>query len=390
VSSRQRVIWKRRIWLVAWNVLLTVALVAVADLGITYVAHWRQARLRSANDYIQKSETLHHALIPRKSAPQASFGPLQYAVYVNSLGMRDATPREVPLRSPRRRILLLGDSFTEGVGLPYESTFAGILAERLAERDVEVLNGGVQSYAPVLHLRALRHWIEELGLEVDEITCFLDLSDPEDEIRYAEEEGRASTSLERPWSPNPQVIRSITLRRLLRPIEPYIQDLIPALDDGFDWIKQNTTLIRLAGYWIRRLNFGESLALGLNMRRATWTSDEAALAAMRPGLELAGIHMSDLLGLARRHDIPLSIVVYPWPDQIYRRERGSVYESFWDTWARENGVSFYTLFPDFVTDGDPAQMIRDHFIPEDAHWNSKGHLLVAERFLQMRRGSSGD
>ena len=58
-------------------------------------------------------------------------------------------------------MLLLGDSFTEGLGLPFEESFAGRLAARLAERDVEVLNAGVVSYSPSIHHRKTQHLIED-------------------------------------------------------------------------------------------------------------------------------------------------------------------------------------------------------------------------------------
>src|SRR3990172_6311027 len=43
----------------------------------------------------------------------------------NSLGMRDGQIREALPSPPHRRLLLLGDSFTEGIALPWEETFAG-------------------------------------------------------------------------------------------------------------------------------------------------------------------------------------------------------------------------------------------------------------------------
>jgi len=41
-----------------------------------------------------------------------------HRLYTNSLGFKDATVRRVPLRPSTRRVVLIGDSFTEGVGLP--------------------------------------------------------------------------------------------------------------------------------------------------------------------------------------------------------------------------------------------------------------------------------
>jgi hypothetical protein len=51
-------------------------------------------------------------------------------VFTDSLGFKDASRRAVP---DRRRILFIGDSFTEGVGLPYEQTFVGLFARARCE-----------------------------------------------------------------------------------------------------------------------------------------------------------------------------------------------------------------------------------------------------------------
>ncbi len=76
-----------------------------------------------------------------------------YRVRTNSLRFKDASVRDSPLSTPNRRILLLGDSFTEGLGLPFEQTFAGLLYEagRTLPQPIETLNAGVTSYSPTLY-----------------------------------------------------------------------------------------------------------------------------------------------------------------------------------------------------------------------------------------------
>jgi len=92
--------------------------------------------------YRQLSPICHHELKPNAAA-WASWGPYRYRIYTNSLGFKDAAVREVPLASDAWRVVLMGDSFTEGLGYAYEDTFAGILHARLAPRGIDVLNAGV-------------------------------------------------------------------------------------------------------------------------------------------------------------------------------------------------------------------------------------------------------
>ena len=56
---------------------------------------------------------------------------------------------EVPLRSDRKRVLFMGNSFTEALGVAYEESFVGRFAAAFPQLDV--LNGGVSGYAPSVY-----------------------------------------------------------------------------------------------------------------------------------------------------------------------------------------------------------------------------------------------
>ena len=56
------------------------------------------------------------------------WGERKYRFIADSLGFKDAAVRDIPLRPQGRRVILIGDSFTEGLGGPFEETFAGMLA----------------------------------------------------------------------------------------------------------------------------------------------------------------------------------------------------------------------------------------------------------------------
>ena len=62
------------------------------------------------------------------------WGELRYRLTTNSLGFKDARVRNVPLKSASRRILLIGDSFAEGIGMSFEDSFAGMLDRAGQER----------------------------------------------------------------------------------------------------------------------------------------------------------------------------------------------------------------------------------------------------------------
>ena len=99
-----------------------------------------------------------------------------YQIYTNSLGFVDEINRDVPLKKSGKRILILGDSFMEGVGYPWHQTVPGILSDRFKKQGVELLNGAVISYSPKIYYLKLKHFLE-MGLEIDELYVFIDISD---------------------------------------------------------------------------------------------------------------------------------------------------------------------------------------------------------------------
>jgi hypothetical protein len=86
------------------------------------------------------------------------WGGKRYRVRTNSLGFKDSKIRDVPLRVDRKRVLFIGDSFTEGIGLPYEETFVGRFAAAFPQ--IDVLNAAVSSYAPSVYYTKIKHRLD--------------------------------------------------------------------------------------------------------------------------------------------------------------------------------------------------------------------------------------
>jgi hypothetical protein len=95
--------------------------------------------------------------------------------------------------------------------------------------------------------------------------------------------------------------------------------------------------------------------------------------------------MTALAQFLAARGIPLTLVVYPWPQQLLWNDRHSLQVSFWRSWAGARNVRFVELFSDMFAQADSLGLegtIARNFIPGDVHWNAAGHALTARLFLQ--------
>jgi hypothetical protein len=347
-------------------VVLVLVATVLADLAFTFVySTIRPDFYRRRSTFRVRSEAYHHGLRPGVSVDDERWGPLVVSYRINSLGFRDKEVREVPLGSAAWRVVLIGDSFTEGVGVRWEDTFAGIAERALASRGIEVLNAGVASFSPILYLRRVRDLVERVGLRFDHLVVLLDVGDIQDEVTYTLDahgdvvsrearrlrEERANQVYGRPF-----FLRSLAVRQALR---------------------HHTILLG------RLYALADALFTRGPRRAAAWTVDRQAFGDYgREGLASARTHMNALRELLTEHGIGLTVAVYPWPDQVLMGDRDSMQAFFWRAWAAEKGAGFIDYFPRFVGRGDPREAVRRDFIPGDIHWNEEGHRIVAEVLVE--------
>ena len=102
----------------------------------------------------------HHGLQPRQDT-WAVWGSSLYPFITNSLGMVDSAVYNVKLKTDKQRLLILGDSHSEGVGVPYIKTFSGILSKRL-RKDMDVLNASCISYSPKIEYLKAKFLFENI------------------------------------------------------------------------------------------------------------------------------------------------------------------------------------------------------------------------------------
>jgi hypothetical protein len=322
----------------------------------------------------------HHDFLPNQNV-ETVWGDRKYRVLTNSLGFRDGTVRDVPLASKRKRILFIGDSYLEGMGVPYEDSVAGILAESLNADATEVLNAAVLSYSPKLYFLKTRHLIEQKHLVFNELYVFIDISDPHDEIIYKYWEPRNSAFASGLRALNKFFQRHSFLYRycaagLHLNREKAINNAFPAESsaDARFWVQDLKEYLRRADP---------------EKDRFLWPNKQSAWNEWaREGLSLCEQYMTEVRKLCAQHGIRLTIVIYPSPYQLTNSNLSGIPVKFWSAFAEKHHIGFLNLFPIFIGSDPPRTVYAKYFIKGDGHWNEAGNRHVAEAVLRHIRESS--
>lgn len=292
----------------------------------------------------------HHDLTKNFSG-RLPHGNASYVMKTNALGFKDRVQgRQVDLTTPKHRIVFIGDSFTEGQGLPYEQSFVGTIDAAVDHGRDDILNAGVTSYAPRLYFLKTQYLLDHVGLQFDELWVFLDISDAYDELFYQEFAPRTSW---RAWLMDvDNVLEQRSLLYRLR-LSPFLhrRDAVQAEYSELDQWTERDDLWRKWG--ARAVAF-----------------EQASL--------------DDLLRVCRAHGVTMHLAVYPWPRQVRAGNLESRQVTIWRQFAAARGVDFLDLFPLLVGRAPAEDTIRRYYFNKDPHWNAAGHALVAEQWLRHR------
>jgi hypothetical protein len=317
-----------------------------------------------------------HALKP-DCVSKERWGADTYDFVTNSLGFRDDRVRTVSPQGDRPRILLLGDSFTEGKTAWAES-YAGKLTVRFPQ--YEILNGGVSSYAPSNYWNVTRDLFRE-HIDFDEAFVFLDMSDTQDEAAYYRDIdawGAVGKPVREDWSHS--MTRYLAVRTHIESKLLLTNFIVSTIE---------SVLVDHGVYYLER-DLPENI---FDQTRAAWTYrkvsdnwpyfDGYAPVGVAGGIAREKAKMELLWRALAARGIPLSLVVYPWPGQIVHDTVDSPQVTIWREWCAGRCKAFISLFPDFIAAKNNCPWwergcwYRKNFVFGDFHYNANGNTMVA-------------
>ena len=324
----------------------------------------------------------HHDILPNIDQIEVWGGQIKQRLITNSIGFRDKEVRKIEkVNIQQKRILLVGDSFIEGSGLNFQYTLAGQLQRNLGN-DFEVLNSAVGSYSPSIYYKKIKYYIEE-GYKFDQALVFLDVSDIYDEmfIKF-NEQGDILTyekTKERP------IYKTVfySIGRLLRDNSTIFR-FFNILSDRTELIKNYIKLKIKASKELKKGFFKTKRDDVMFYRmthidRGFWTFNDKKFNEVQQGLLQSEKYLIKLFELLRENDINSTLIVYPWPTQIYYGDQ--YHEVYWKNFSEKNEINFLSLYDEFIKE-NKRDFIFSNFIYGDIHWNLDGTTIVKDKVIK--------
>ncbi|MGB0388948.1 MAG: hypothetical protein ACPGWR_29350 [Ardenticatenaceae bacterium] len=347
-----------------------------------------------------------------------------YEFRTNSQGIRN---KETPLQKPEstERVVVIGDSFTEGVGVEGHETFVSLAEEMRSgpARAIEFLNCGLSGTGPLEQARILFHICMNyepdavlLILHANDVTETFPTSQPSDIEVISDKTGMAGV-IHALWPRIYTVWETISIQSQQNSGQEDGGEMNmvgfvagEARNRGISeaeiaaWEKKLPSELVAA---TNRQEFnGYILAAGL--LQPTYWSDTLEIAGEDAEVRYQAMIslLNETIARCRARGVPVGAVFAPTPFQ-YDPNYGDVWrtvgvhtKSSWavepteleqrlDAWATEQELPYLDLTPHYRTlvNGSPQP---DLYYPIDGHWTAKGHQVAAEQIVQWLESRSDD
>jgi hypothetical protein len=315
----------------------------------------------------------HHAFKPN-CAGRHLWGGKSYDFFTNSLGFRDEKVREVPLTDARPRILLLGDSFTEGK-LAWPESYVAMIARHFPQYDF--LNAGVSAYSPSNYLNTARMVLKG-GYQIDEVMVFIDMSDVQDEAAFYRDidaSGAVDGPARQLWNRSGYMKYRFFISKHLSLTDSIVSFFERLLAERGYYDAVNASDVEWAAWTYRKVDETDPSPAGF------------APLGVEGGIAKEKAKMTLLWQELNERNIPISVVVYPYAGQIIYDSADSRQVRIWREWCEGKCKRFISLFPAFLAAKEQCPLSRRGcwyaklFIFGDIHYNAGGNALVADAVI---------
>jgi len=338
------------------KLLFVFTLWGVLDFSGGAVVAWKMTRTEA---WVRTRDPVtHHGFRPLESQPE-QYGPFRCNVYINSLGGKDASCREVPRVGDRPRVAVFGDSFAEGWGLPYEQSLPAHLQDMVATKGIEVLGFGVASYCPSL----IEKWMCKLlmqGVRWNMAILLIDAGDAWEETHEYKDFLEGRKKMEPSNKPRFFKLKWYNYSLTVQAVTMLDQFLFPKKQALSDW-----EIVQEGNIW-----------------KLQWLRKPDAKASLRDGLMQEGQAVERILKMGREYGFSVLLVTYPYPIMMAYGWLENEHTRYWKEFAGKKSVALADVSSEFSEKGTrPEETYRKYFILGDFHWNNDGNNLVAKALV---------
>ena len=268
---------------------------------------------------------------------------------------------------------IIGDSFTEAVGIEYEESYVGIIEKKFNQK--KIANLAVSSYSPTIYFSKIKRLLND-GYAFKEIIVFLDLSDlHDDNVCYKLEGDKVKKKDENSkcYYENYSIferLSNFSLNRMRLTYELFLIGNNLLIESGLKKKKiKNWVINNPRSNWT--FDYKKNIFNNLELEDALKTSEE---------------HMFNLFELLRNKNIDLSIVVYPWPGTIKYENDNNLHVNFWKNFCIDKCKQFINLQKPFFNmkkSKSYKKIYFENYIKGDVHFNESGNKIIAENFINL-------
>jgi hypothetical protein len=309
------------------------------------------------------------------------WGNSRPVIYSNQYGFKDKQKGLVKFSD--KNILFIGDSLVEGVGLKYEDTWVGIVAEQLKERNIVVLNAGLQTYASSIYLAKTYDLIERKKIPITDVYVMISVNDIHDNFKVKHDEEINILFIEMI-----NFIKGNTLTyQIIAELTPPLA-FIQKLKSSFSSIKTSFSTHEgtlLQNQQIKKnIQSEESILMISNGGDYKLMYDENIFEKNGKESILKTINYLNRLGVyLSSKKINLTILLPRESVFIIKNPIDKNYEFLINQLEslNKNNIKFIYLNEYYQEYTNGFDAYRDLFFANDVHWNKKGNLKIAEEIL---------
>ena len=413
---------------------VTLLLFVLVDV---FFGAWIMSLVRPTDTFRVRHPIYHHTLKPNFDGI-GYWGTWTYRVCTDANGFKTHCQKKNKSNSKVFDVAFLGDSFTEGVGLPYEQTFVGMVTAKTPE--LTIANLGAVSYSPAIYLAKLKALYAK-GYQFKHLIVFIDIGDAYDEantydlyddtvvvdkgepypLSFSHQLRRSAaqylplavevwTQINKLGASKNNVTAQATIPT------PRVTPLVASTTEPP--VEQSAGKVALPDPATRNNNTStqntqQSVDLALPAAASPTLSSQAPFIkniyegvylkdypksewtynSQSPHYGIDGVNgtlakmkkeMQALYTLAQSQGTKLSIGVYPWPGQIKHDVVESQQVKIWREFCQSRCAHFYNTFPSFFALAQQQksdEFIYDYYFQGDVHFNERGNEVIANLLL---------